>query len=59
VAADEADVGQVDVGQQALFTVDAYPDKNFPAEITELHFASQTVELRNGSCWPVAGIVTT
>jgi HlyD family secretion protein len=31
-------------GQQANFTVDAYPDKTFPAHITEVHFASQTVE---------------
>ena len=40
----EADVGQVLVGQQALFTVDAYPDNSFVAEITEVHFSSQTVE---------------
>jgi len=44
VDVDEADVGQVAVGQQALFSVDAYSDQNFPAEITEVHFASQTVE---------------
>jgi len=44
VDVDEADVGQVAVGQAALFTVDAYPDHSFPAEITEVHFASQTVE---------------
>ena len=41
---DEADVGQVKVGQQAQFTVDAYPDRIFPAVIIEVHFASQTVE---------------
>ncbi len=44
VDVDEADVGQVLVGQQALFTVDAYPDNSFMAEITEVHFSSQTVE---------------
>jgi len=44
VDVDEADVGQVEVGQEALFTVDAYPDRSFPAKITEVHFASQTVE---------------
>jgi len=44
VDVDEADVGQVLVDQQAQFTVDAYPDRIFPAEITEVHFASQTVE---------------
>lgn len=44
VNVDEADVGQVVVGQEAFFNVDAYPDKHFPAKITEVHFASQTVE---------------
>ncbi len=44
VDVDEADVGQVEVGQEALFTVDAYSDRSFPAKITEVHFASQTVE---------------
>ena len=44
VDVDEADVGQVKVGQDAEFTVDAYPSNNFPAKITEVHFASQTVD---------------
>lgn len=44
VDVDEADVGQVVVGQDALFTVDAYPGKSFPARITEVHFASQTID---------------
>jgi len=44
VDVDEADVGQVVVGQEAIFNVDAYPNRSFPAEITEVHFASQTVE---------------
>ncbi|WP_455376114.1 efflux RND transporter periplasmic adaptor subunit [Kaarinaea lacus] len=44
VDVDEADVGQVSEGQKAVFSVDAYPDKNFPAEITEVHLAPQTVE---------------
>lgn len=42
VDVDEADVGQVEVGQAAVFTVDAYPDRHFTAEITELRFAPQT-----------------
>lgn len=41
---DEADVGQVKEGQSADFTVDAYPDQTFPARLTQLYFASQTVE---------------
>lgn len=44
VDVDEADVGQVREGQDAVFTVDAYADKSFPANITEVHFASQTVD---------------
>lgn len=40
---DEADVGQVAVGQSATFTVDAFTDKRFPAEITEIRYASETV----------------
>ncbi|TJY62254.1 efflux RND transporter periplasmic adaptor subunit [Sinimarinibacterium sp. CAU 1509] len=41
---DEADVGQVREGQQATFTVDAYPDRSFPARITQLRYGSETVE---------------
>ena len=44
VDVDEADVGQVKEEQTAEFTIDAYPNKNFPASITEVHFASQTVD---------------
>lgn len=44
VDVDEADVGQVAEGQIARFTVDAYPNKDFPAKIIEVHFASQTVD---------------
>ena len=44
VDVDEADVGQVREGQGALFTVDAYGNRRFPATISEVHFASQTVD---------------
>lgn len=44
VDVDEADVGQIAVGQQASFTVDAYANKTFPATITQVHFVSQTVD---------------
>ena len=44
VAVDEADVGKINIGQAALFTVDAYPDRKFPATITQVRFAPQTVE---------------
>nr|WP_245515329.1 efflux RND transporter periplasmic adaptor subunit [Rhizobium deserti] len=43
VAVDEADVGQVREGQAARFSVDAYPDRNFPATIQTVRFASETV----------------
>ncbi len=44
VAVDEADVGQVSEGQMADFTVDAYPERRFPATITQVRFAPQTVD---------------
>lgn len=44
VDVDEADVGNVREGQRATFTVDAYPDRAFPASITQVRFGSQTVE---------------
>jgi HlyD family secretion protein len=44
VDVDEADVGQVKEGQQATFTVDSYPDRIFPARITQLRYASETVD---------------
>ncbi|MCX7631397.1 MAG: efflux RND transporter periplasmic adaptor subunit [Geminicoccaceae bacterium] len=41
VDVDEADVGQVRPGQAAIFTVDAWPDRKFPATIREVRFASE------------------
>lgn len=41
---DEADVAKVKVGDSAEFTVEAYRDRRFPAAISEVRFASQTVE---------------
>lgn len=43
VDVDEADVGQVREGQKATFTVDAYPDRTFPARIQQLRYASETI----------------
>ncbi len=40
VAIDEADVGEVKVGQKANFTVDAFPGRTFPAEITRVDLGS-------------------
>jgi HlyD family secretion protein len=44
VAVDEADVGYVSEGQEATFTVDAHPYRSFPAKITQLRYASETVD---------------
>ncbi|MCC6946196.1 MAG: efflux RND transporter periplasmic adaptor subunit [Bradyrhizobiaceae bacterium] len=44
VDVDEADVGKTKVGQQATFTVDAYPDQKFAAEVREIRFASEIVQ---------------
>lgn len=38
IEVDEADVGQVREGQTAIFTVDSYPDEEFPAAITQVRF---------------------
>lgn len=40
---DEADVGQVRTGQQAVFSVDAYPDRSFPAQVKQVRFAPREV----------------
>ncbi len=44
VDVDEADVGQVKAGQSATFTVDAYPDRSFPARINQVRYGAQTVQ---------------
>jgi HlyD family secretion protein len=44
VDVDEADVGQVRDGQEARFTVDAYPERTFPARITQVRYGAKTVD---------------
>jgi HlyD family secretion protein len=44
VDVDEADVGQVQPGQPAHFSVDAYPDRTFQAEIITVHYGSQITD---------------
>jgi RND family efflux transporter MFP subunit len=41
---DEADIGKVQVGNSAAFSVDAYLGQSFPASVSEMHFAPQTVD---------------
>ena len=40
---DEADVGQVQPGQEATFTVDAYPGRRFPASVERVDLASNNI----------------
>jgi HlyD family secretion protein len=42
VNVDEADVGKVRVAQHVLFTVDAYPGRQFPGTITAVRYNSTT-----------------
>lgn len=44
VYVDEADVGNVQLGQPASFTVAAYPRRNFPATISRVGFGSTITE---------------
>ena len=44
VAVDEADIGRVVAGQTAEFTVDAYPGRTFPASITQVRYAPETLD---------------
>jgi HlyD family secretion protein len=39
---DEADVGDVKEGQHVMFTVDAYPGRQFPGRITQLRYSAST-----------------
>jgi HlyD family secretion protein len=39
----EADVGQITPGQEAEFTVDAYPDRTFEGTVRQVRYAPQTV----------------
>ena len=44
VDVDEADIGQVAVGNEADFTVEAYQDRSFEAAIVQLRFAPETID---------------
>lgn len=40
VSVDEADIGQVQAGQRASFTVSAHPSRTFPAKVTRVDYGS-------------------
>jgi len=44
VDVDEADVGMVQKGQEASFTVDAYPNRTFSAVITQVRYGAQITD---------------
>ena len=39
---DEADIGQVELGQKVTFTVDAFPDDEFKGEVTQIRLEATT-----------------
>jgi len=41
---DEADVGGIKVGQNASFSVDAYPDQTFRGAVAQIRLSTQTVQ---------------
>ncbi len=41
---DESDVGRISVGQQAVFTVDAYPDDKFTGVVSQIRLAPQSIQ---------------
>lgn len=41
---DEADIGRIATGNEASFTVDAFPGRNFPARITQVRYAPETTD---------------
>lgn len=44
VDVDEADIGRILVGHDATFTVEAYDDRVFPARISKVRYAPETVD---------------
>lgn len=43
LAIDEADIGQVRVGQSATFSVDAYPEKSFQGQVKQIRLSANNV----------------
>ncbi len=58
VKVDEADVGQVKEGQQASFTVDAYPGKTFPANITRVNVGSNSSTTTTATSTAASGVIS-
>ena len=41
---DESDIGQIKIGQEAEFTVQAYPEKKFKGKVTQIRLNSEVVQ---------------
>jgi len=41
---DETDIGRVSIGQEATFTVDAYPDDKFTGTVSQIRLAPQSIQ---------------
>ena len=41
---DEADIGRLKPGQNATFTVDAFPRRNFSGKVTQIRKAAQVIQ---------------
>lgn len=41
---DEADIGRIATGNEAAFTVDAFPGRSFPARIAQVRYAPETTD---------------
>jgi HlyD family secretion protein len=57
VKVDEADVGQVKDGQEASFTVDAYPGKTFPANIKRVNVGSNSSTTTTATSSAAGGVI--
>ncbi len=49
VKVDEADVGELHVGAPATFTVDAYPNRTFPATVTRVDLGANATTIVNSA----------
>jgi HlyD family secretion protein len=41
---DESDIGRISIGQEASFTVDAYPDEKFSGQVSQIRLAPVSVQ---------------
>lgn len=41
---DESDIGRISIGQEASFTVDAYPDEKFTGTVSQIRLAPVTIQ---------------